>query len=262
MRYFLSFFIGTLLLLSSCQKEIDLPLKNADPQLVIIGQLILGDSMHYVDITTTVPFDESNDFPRVSGALVQLYQGSNLIGSYQEESAGLYRLDYSNLIANTAYQLRVEYNGEVYEATSVLPEPVALNGVNFLPNQFFGDTGFIMVPDYTDPAGRKNYYAFQYVLLKNPIDVPTGIYIRDDEISDGQQNQQPLFEGFVVAPGDSIRLFKWDIDKSMYDFYFSKTQNTDPNSGAPANPVNNWSNNALGYFSARARQTISFVVPQ
>ena len=248
-----------IVLLASCRKEIDLKLKDTDPQFVIESVVTAGDSLHYVLISKTISFTASNVFPGVTGATVSVVDANGKLFPFAEVSPGRYENYSKEFEEGQTYRLTVIAEGQTFQAESKIPKIVPLLGAAFLPNQFFGNDGLLMVPVFEDEANVRNYYTFQYRDVKKD-DKVTDLIIRDDEFSDGQFNQQPLFEGFELEEGDTILLEMSGIDASLYKYYFSKIQNTDPNSGAPANPVTNLTNNALGYFSARNKQAMVLIV--
>lgn len=252
------------ILLFSCTKEIDLKLKNTEPQYVITGVVQAGDSVHYVSITQTVDFDQSNEFPKVSGAEVILSDGVGNSVALGEVSPGIYATVNFMAFEERTYTLSVKHDGKSFEAICAMPKLVPLDDVELLPNNFFGQKGFIMVPKYTDPADKINFYAFEYEsqMVDEEKERRSSLILRDDEITNGNTNEQPLFEGFSLGFGDTVLLTMYGIAEPIYTFYFSKEQNTNPNSGAPANPVSNWSNGALGYFSARTIQKKLVIVPE
>jgi hypothetical protein len=66
-------------------------------------------------------------------------------------------------------------------------------------------------------------------------------------------------ESDEINIGDLIRVELMSIDKAAYDFYLTANsvnasggngRGPSSTSAAPTNPVTNWSNKALGYFSA------------
>ncbi len=244
----------------SCEQVIDLKLKESDSQYVIKGVVVEGDSSHVVTISKSIPFDQNNIFPGVTGATLTLTDNLGNSTTLNDLGDGKYAAQNYPAIAGRTYTLSVNHDGNTFTASSFLPSKVPLQGVEFLPNQFFGETGFIIVPKFQDPAGIANFYTFRYSLVNDP-SKETGRLIRDDENTDGQVNEQPLFDGFNLQSKDTVTLTMTGISREVYKFYTSKSINTSGNSGAPANPVSNWSNNALGYFSAQNEQTIVFIVP-
>jgi hypothetical protein len=51
------------------------------------------------------------------------------------------------------------------------------------------------------------------------------------------------------------------VDQGVYTYFYTLNQNTGRNSGAPANPVSNITNGALGYFNAYSVTTKKFIYP-
>lgn len=256
---------GILAVLSSCQEVIDLELKSSDPQYVIEAIVVAGETEHFVKITQSVDFDRTNDFPEVSGAVVILSDDQGNSENLVEDSAGYYSTTAFPAVEGRAYTLTVQHGGNSFEANCAIPIKAVLDTVEFIDNSGFGATGFLMVPIYQDDPNTKNYYAFQYaisgVFEGIAFSAETDLILRDDQVTNGQVSKQPLFEGFPVESGDTVQLIMLGIDAPVYEYYFSKIQNTSPNSGAPANPVSNWNNNALGYFNATNLQFKEVVVP-
>ena len=245
--------------LFSCRKVIDLKLKDSEPQYVLKGEVNAGDSIHTLSITKSVAFDQANEFPGVTGAIVVLTD--NLGNTETLVSVGDGNYETSNFMAvhGRSYTFSVSVDGKTFESTSTIPGLVTLTDLEFVPSNFFGDTGYIVTPKFLDPAGVKNSYLFYFFNASNPAD-NSGFIISNDDFSDGKVNQQPFFGDWSPKLGDTLVYKMWGIDENVYKYYFSFDQNTSGNSGAPANPVSNWSNNALGYFTAQSPQTFVKVV--
>jgi hypothetical protein len=260
MTKYLILLVATLAFVS-CRKEIDLKLKSSEPQYVMKGLVEAGDSVHYVEITKTVAFDQLNEFPTVSGAVVTLKDNLGNSEVLLETTPGRYETLNFMAFEERSYTMEISHDGNNFVASCAIPKKVPLQGVDFIPNQFFGAEGLLVVPKYQDPTDAKNFYIFNYRDV-NDVKRKTGTILREDGNTNGQVNQQPLFEGFSLQPGDTISFKMYGIAETTYVYYFSKAQNTNPNSGAPANPVTNWNNDALGYFMARNQQSLEFIIPQ
>src|SRR5580704_14516118 len=74
----------------TCKKVINLNLKNASPQIVIIGEVTNPPGPYQVTINSTVNFSNSNVFPPVSGALVIITDNTGLTDSLTETTPGTY----------------------------------------------------------------------------------------------------------------------------------------------------------------------------
>ncbi|MCT4562348.1 MAG: DUF4249 domain-containing protein [Crocinitomicaceae bacterium] len=252
--------MSVIVALQACQKEIDLQLKDADPQYVIRAEVLANDSVHTVVVTKSVRFDQSNEFPTVSGAEIVLSDNFGNSTTLLEVAPGEYKTVDFKAFEGREYTVVVKHEGNTFTAKCPMPFQVQLDSLAYIPNEFFGETGFLIVPLYQDPADVTNFYSFKYRNFHFP-ELETGLILRDDEVTNGQVSQQPLFEGFTVDSGDTIVLEMANISNVMYKYYFSKEANLNPNSGAPANPVTNWDNNALGYFTARTLSRSTVIIP-
>src|SRR6185295_5178805 len=117
-----------LLILSfcSCQKVIDLKLHEADIKYVVEGIITNEPGVCRVTLTQSKPFYEDNQFPGVSGATVKV-KDNDVEYSLPETQAGVYETNLINGTAGHTYQLSVAINGDVFTATSKMPQPVLLD---------------------------------------------------------------------------------------------------------------------------------------
>ncbi len=261
MKNILFILLAAAVTLVSCRKVIDLDLKETDPQFVLKGEVNAGDSVHTLNITKSAAFDQDNVFPGVVGANVVLSDNFGNSETLVDLGNGNYETVNFPALEGRTYTFTVVVEGKTFIANSTIPGLVPLFDVDFIPSNFFGDTGFIMVPKYVDPAGIKNSYLY-YFYNKNDDLENSGYIIGNDDFADGKLNEQPFFGNYTPDAGDTVIYQMFGIDENVYKYYFSFQQNTDGNSGAPANPVSNWSNSALGYFTAQNFQEIEVVAPQ
>jgi hypothetical protein len=124
----------------------------------------------------------------------------------------------------------------------------------------FGGLSKSIIPVYTDPAGVENFYRFIEVVNGRHID---NIYVRNDDRADGLRSTRPLFnDDDDVKAGDTLVLEMQGIDKGVYTYFNSMDEaSTGSGNSIPANPVNNITGGALGYFSAYTTQTKTIIVP-
>ena len=260
-------FFAALLTLTACEKEISIDLNSADPKLVIEGEISNEVGPYTVTLTKTVNFSDRNDFPLVSGAVVTISDNTGFSETLVESSRGYYETSQIKGVVGRTYTLSVEVEGKKYVATSTIPEPVKLDSIDIkvsdisFPGQS-KDTNYTIIPVYTDPASFGNNYRF--IQYKNDT-IDKTVILFNDNVNNGLRNKRPLFSrDFDLNKGYSYTLEMRCIDKSIYDYFYSLNQSSGNGPGGgttPSNPVTNFSNGALGYFSAHHVQRMTVIVP-
>jgi hypothetical protein len=255
---------------TSCEKEINLELKNTSPKLVVEGNVLLGiDSvinLQEVKLSLSANYTGNTSPMPITNAVVVVNDGTNAY-IYNHVGNGVYRSSFIAAI-NKTYKLIINYDGDEYNAYESLKAAGA--GIDSLKVKYFPsalgspDGNFITV-NTTDPLNERNFYLWQLFineqLMINPS--PGNIYraIQKDDFFNGQPliNYLP-FDNFPVVTGDVARLHQLNISEQMYNYYYSIFNLTasSPVSGdvPPGNIKGNIVNlnkpdkNALGYFGA------------
>ncbi len=256
-------FLFAILTLVSCQKVIDIDLKDSEPVYVIEGEVNEGDSLHAIYITKSVKFGSNNTFPNVSGAIVIIADDLGNSEVLKEEKAGKYvssEFKIKGMVGRT-YSLKVLVNGKTFESTSRIPTKVNLEDISFTPNNFEGNNAKSPVPVRYDPQDIQNNYLFDLYILRSKDNLgwvrDSGIILLDDVYSNGVKTQQPIFGSIrFFSPGDSIKMTMKCIDRNVYKYFYSLSLNGPNGAATPANPVSNISGGCLGYFSAQTKQTL------
>lgn len=242
----LFFSMLTLIVLSSCEKVIDIDLNSEDPKVVIEAYFYEGDSTHTVTITKTLNFDETQAFPQVNNATVTISDNLGNTAAFISNGDGTYTLNNFPGIGGRTYTLTVLVDGKTYTAQSVMAQPVIMDDllVDLIP--FGQDTFKTVVPVFQDPGGIANYYS--YHVFQNGIRRGS-IRLQDDQFIDGNISLQPLFLSELNL-GDTIRVDMFGIDKPIWQ-YFNQLEVNTTSGTTPANPVSNFSGGCMGFFSAR-----------
>jgi hypothetical protein len=241
-----------------CKKVIDVNLNDADPQIVIEGNIYSAPGPYYVQISRTVNYSANNQFPPVTGATViikDLTAGQS--DTLTELPKGLYATRKLNGIEGRMYQLQVITAGKVYSANSKMPSAAQLDSVSFEKISRPGSkTDWYAVINYQDSIGISNYYLFTLFVNGRKIN---NTFVYDDRFSDGRYVSRTLrTDSAYINPGDSVRVLMQHMGKEGFDYYSSFSQVT--GNGAlqtisPANPNSNLSGGALGYFIASYTST-------
>jgi len=215
-------------------------------------------SLSYVQLSESVDFYEENTFPAIENATVIISDDAGNSWSLTEETPGRYTASELVGIPGTTYTLDVQVGETSYEATSTMPALVTIDSLGVQPTGF-GDS-FGLLCFYQEPGSTVNFYRFKVAINDTPQDA---LIINDDELNNGIFAATPMF-GVFFESGDSVQITLESIDQPSYS-YFSGLSSISANNafgtGAPADPENNLSNGALGYFSAQTHDTASTVIP-
>lgn len=259
--YFLLLATGVTLMMSACQKVIDVKVNASPAQVVIEGNLTDVRGTQYVKINQSVAYTETNTYPAISGAEVRVSDNLGNSWKFAETQPGVYSFNNLRGIAGRTYTLNVKRDDQTYTAVSVMPARVPLDSIHVRDITFGSDNHKIIVAYYNDPKNIANQY--RYVMRINGV-LSKSIYADDDRLTDGNAIQENLYpqnddnDFLDINPGDEIEVEMQCIDKDVFKYWYTLRQQYrgGPGGGtAPGNPPSNISNNALGYFSAHTTQT-------
>lgn len=255
---FFTFIILSLFM--SCEKVIDLELKNADPVIVIEGSISDNYENHFVKISKTIPFNQLNTFNGLKGAQVTLTSSTGLSQAFTEIDPGIYRSPRFKGIPGVTYTLKVQADGKVYSANSTMPYPVVPDSIRFKTLSFFGKSNIYPTVYYKDPPNVQNQY--RYILKING--KAQGDIVFEDRFNDGNSvSDIIIYDGEDdIKPGDIVDIEMQSIDRNVFKYFFAISQ-IGGNGGppvAPANPVSNFNNGALGIFNACTKSSRSVIL--
>jgi hypothetical protein len=250
------------LLISSCKDVIDLNLAKAEPRLVIEGNVTDQIGPQVVTITKSVPFDNTNTYPPVSGATVKLVDQNGLSRTLTERGAGVYMSSSFIGKAGQSYTLNATVNGQTYTAKSTMPEKVLIDSVALSVQSFGTKITKTIIVFYQDPVASQNRYRF--VLSVNGVLIKR-VFARNDQFNNGRFVQQLLYQDDVtLTSGDRVDIELQCIDNNVYTYWYTFTQQSSSgfNSTTPTNPPNNFNrDDVLGYFSVHTSQHKNIIIP-
>jgi hypothetical protein len=231
--------ITMLIALVSCEKVIDIDLKNSEPQIVIDGTVTGQPGPYTVRISKTGDYYKPGTFPAVAGA-----EGT--------------------------YTLKVITEGKEYTAVSTMQEAVEIDSLSYeyQPGGSFGPDeteGYKLHIHFTDPAGIENYCRFK--VYKNG-QLTKGYYLYNDKYTNGNSYDYNDFEDDAILQlNDTAIVELLTLDKATYDYYSTLSNvlaegDTGPPMmmTTPANPNSNLSNGAMGYFGAFTLSTKTIII--
>lgn len=249
--------------LASCEKVIDVDLKDSEKQYVIEGIVTNRAGDCSVRVSRSVSFSATDGFDGVENASVSIKEEGGNTTVLSAVSKGVYESDDLVVVTGKTYQLQVEVGERVFIANCTVPEPVPMDSISVREESFFGEKLKFANVHYNDPPGKGN--AYRFVLYVNGRKEP-GIFIRNDDYSDGRPSVITLFtppdDEKDIKSGDVVKVEMQSISPVIYDYWYSLTQGASGNSGSasPANPVGNIEGGGLGYFSAQQVQSMSGTV--
>ncbi|WP_183560386.1 DUF4249 domain-containing protein [Mucilaginibacter sp. SP1R1] len=255
-------FFSSALLLTSCNKVIDLNLGNQAGQLVIEGNITNVSGPQSIKLSSNVSFSSTNTYPPVTGAQVTVTDQTGNSFTCAEGPAGTYVIGQLAGETDNTYTMHVVTNGKTYTASSIMPVFVPIDSVTSAKSEFdSGKNKRKITVHYHDPAGIANQYNF--LMYVNGVQVKR-VLANNDDFTDGNTVDFDLREDDIdIYPGDKVTVEMQCIDKTIYTYWFTLMQQgfNGPGGGVtPSNPPNNISPTALGYFSAHTTQSVSIVV--
>jgi hypothetical protein len=257
-------------LFCSCEKVINLKVPDSNPKYVIEGLVSNETGGAKVTISQSKKFTEDNTLNGVSGAQVSV-EADGVVYPFTTTGSGVYQNSTLSGIPGHTYHLTVSINSNTYTSTSIMPQPVSLDSV-YIVNDEFGTNKDktrlrLATIKFKDPAAVKNYYRFiQYI---DNIKEKT-IFVDDDEFTNGQEvNSRLNFNNDNDAPtreirtGKQVRIEMQCIDYAVYKYFYSLSSDASGNSNnaTPSNPTSNISGGVLGYFSAYTVTSKTITVP-
>ena len=265
MKRGLLFILGLALIAFSCEKVIDLPLNNADQQIVVEAALFDIQDSSFVKLSRTADVYNDSGFDKISGASVIVTDNFGNTYNFTEDpqTPGLY-LD-TTFVAQPymQYDLFVIAEGDTVTATSQTFADIAFDSLDYQyqPGGFGNtDSTYFVFFNFSDNAADENYY--RAVPIINGAQSTTQ-YITDDKLFNGNNYRQPFFAE-QIYPGDTLVALIISMDEANYKYLYSLSSNSGggPFSPTPANPVSNLGGKALGYFGVFMTGYEQIIFPQ
>lgn len=250
-----------LILFASCQKVIDVDLNDTNAVTVIEANYIAEDSTVRVYITQTSNFFTNEASPTVDNALVTITDQAGNSQQVPFDAAGVYVLTNYIPSYESTYTMTVLHNGITYSATCEMKTAIPQLPViyEFIEPGIFGDGGYIVAVSYQDPPESGDYSSALLSTNGTQSNNLSDLTLNDDLFTNGNPVTRPIFVKFYEL-GDTVEIELRTIDKKIYNYYTELISLTDPNSAAPANPTYQWTNRALGYFSAYSSSRQSVII--
>lgn len=261
-----------------CEDVIQVDLNSTDPKIVIEGRVANDGSMSKVRITKSTDYYNPGIYETISGAEVVISDDEGNSGFLKEVGDGVYQTDLIEGKTGRTYNISVAADGKKYIAESTMPVEIILDSLS------------LEIAPY--PPGDKeeeNKRYFLHLYFQDHPDIEDfcrfkifnegiqlgGFSIYNDKFTNGNYIDLRLninAKDNDIRIGNVLTVELMTIDQPVFDYYLTansvNTSSTNGGGGpsstsvAPANPVSNWSNNALGVFAAFTISTQTVLVEE
>jgi len=254
-----------LLLLVSCEKEIDIHYHEIDPMVVIEGRV--NNEGTKVSVRRSRSVNDSVQGPSLPGAIISIHDNGVEHRLTYDPKDGCYRSDLIG-VAGHNYRMTVDFEGKRYEASSTMPAHSNILSTNFYWFTIVDERLLVDVLWATDPdPEQRNYFLYRVDRHSSHPHItpkmqkrayrwsvfddrgnPPGMVFHDihcmmerTALDDEEDNWE-----HILYDGDTIMIQLHTIDLPAYDYF----RTLFAGQGQGANPINNVSGGCLGYFMA------------
>jgi hypothetical protein len=240
-------------IITSCEKTVDLKYKSNQSKIIIEGNISNEPGPYFVSISKSIPLSDTGAYPSINNAVVTISDNAGNSETLSPQGNGLYRTSTITGVPGRVYTLTVNAESQIYTAQSTMPQPVPFDSIKVEEFTFGGDIERNIIPVYRDPAGKGNNYRFLLSVNNKQINQH---FVQQDEVTDGLVNtlRLEIDDNLVdLKSGDVLTLKMQCIDKKVALYYTTLMLMADSGPGGgttPSNPPTNFSNGALGIFSA------------
>lgn len=261
----------------SCEKVIDLELKDSRPQIVVEGKLNNQKGHNYIILSRSGNFYDSNDFEKISNAIVSINDQEGRSYSLDEIEPGVYTDSTLTGQENNTYNLNIRVENQTITAHSTMPVLVPIDSLSVEikdvgpgggPNGGGPNGGeeptYRLYCHFTDPAEVKNYYmlkaSYSYS-SPNGEETYTESFITNDDLFNGKSAKLG-FRNFSVFKGDTLQVQLFSIDRANYEYYrLLEVNDMGAMSTSIGNPTSNVEGtDVIGVFGANAVDAKTIIV--
>lgn len=246
-----TFYLLSFLLLTSCEKDIDIDYHEAAPRYVVEASITnLGTK---VRISQTNAMDNNSSDSPFDNATVVITGNDGTSETIASSGNGIYTSSLKG-VPGVTYQLDVSLDGQHFTSTSTMQRTPSMNKFRlvwqkmFTERYLFGDVRIQDIPNETN-----HYFVHIY---RNKLGYRWAV-MKDD--TNPNKELQQLFAFFregsndsdVLKEGEKLRIVVRAIDQRAYDYLYSMEQMDETGT----NPIDNFTGGCLGYFSAHGEMT-------
>jgi len=251
-----------------CEEVIQLDLNSSNPAIVIEANVTNYSDKNFVLITESTDFYNPNEYTKIIGANIIISDNAGNKYLLNEIEPGKYSSENLKAVPLTEYSINVDYNNQNYTARSSVPEPLKIDSLSYKieSRPFNKDKKFVELHVYFADYRIPGNYA-RFIVYKNHKKID-GVFLYNDRLTNGNYIDFYFFNfnDEVFNNLDTITVELLSIDETTFNYFktlrnaLSTSRGGPFGSTAPANPISNWTNNALGYFGAYTINSKSIIL--
>lgn len=249
-----------LVVFTSCEKVIDIPVNDADSKVVVEGVLKNYPGESYVKLSKSGTVYDDAGFERLSNASVIITDdnGSEFEFIEDPEEKGRYILPSFAALEHSAYSLKVTVEGQELTAISTSRSLPTIDSITYTFESFAGNEFYLPYYHSVDNGQEANQYRLRIWVNGEETEI---YYLGDDQFINGQYYAAQFF-GTSAQLSDTVFIEMLEMDEHVYDYFYGLSNEADNSSFAPApgNPVSNIQGDALGYFGVFMTDTASIII--
>ena len=236
-------------LLTSCEKELDFAYNNIEPLYVVEANLTDDGAVAKLSQTLDMADTVWNKDITNASVVITGEDGSRFV--LHHDSAGIYSSKEAQGIPGTKYTIHVEIGDYVTESSSIMQEPFSVKDCYMYKYLLMSDDIYAVRVDVNDEGLKDSYYhalvtrngePYKWMIIDNRgqygvVEIDLGCFV-DSDMEDHKED--------ILEDGEKIDVEVRKVDRKIYDYYWSRAIGLDTYS----NPLRDFTNNTLGYFSA------------
>jgi len=257
MKLILYICVAMMLLLTSCEKDLNFKYDNTDPRYVIEATITNEGAKAF--ISQTLDMESAEDPKGVSGAELYITGDDGEVIPLKDNGDGTYTSD-TKAVAGHEYVLTAKIGNTFTQSSSIMQSPLELDSVYFAKTKMVHSDMYLFMVDILTDQTDNNFY--QVLMYKNGeyydwaasnnhgapkvCEMGIGCYFSKNE--DDEEK--------IIHTGDTITAEIRRISEKSYNFldtvYLGEKER--------CNPAGNFSNGVLGYFSAHYVERITPII--
>lgn len=253
-----------MLITTSCKDDIDFNYNNIDPKYVVEGsvsnigaEVIVGKTINMADTSKHIPVDNANIL--ITSSLGEQYPMLNV-------GKGIYRAKENfKAKAGATYTLNVCIDNATFTSYSEMQDTTFIKSAWFTWEKVVSEDQLCCHIQFQEIKDEENYYSYR--IYRNDSIYKWGVMsdlgyentmidktipcVSRQKIKDNKKDDIKN----ILFDGDNIRIEVLAIDRRTYDYLYSLNLGV----GNYANPINNFSQGCLGYFSAYSVSSLNLL---